>query len=115
MPEDKIIREMYTCGNFPDVVSLVIGKTLIDKLNFKFIKEINNTVKAKFDFKLPSYLLVSNFWENDLVEFVIPVILDSFKSEISDTFDIYLYKCNVEIDAFNDTSTVIIEYIRDLK
>lgn len=35
--------------------------------------------------------------------------------EASDIFDIYLYKCNVEIDNFNDTSTVIIEYIRDLK
>jgi len=113
--EDKIIREMYTCGNFPDVISLAIGKILIDKLNFKFIKEINNTVKVKFDFKLPHYLLISNFWKNDLAEFVIPIILDNFKTEVSETFDIYLYKCNVEIDTFNNTSTVFIEYIRDLK
>jgi len=115
MSTDKITYEMCKCGNFPDVISLAIGKALIDKLNFKFIKDINNTVKVKFDFNLPSYLLVSNFWKNSLAEFVIPVILENFKSEISDVFDIYLYKCNVEIDTFNNTSTVFIEYIRDLK
>ena len=115
MVVDKIIREMYAYGNFPNAISLAIGKTLIDKMNFKFIKEINNTAKIKFDFKLPPYILISNFWENSLVEFIVPIILDRFKSEVSDIFDIYLYKCNVEIDNFNDTSTVIIEYIRDLK
>ena len=109
------LETLYMSGNFPNMVSLAFAKVLFDNLDIKFIKETNNTKKLNMEFKLPNYTLVSNYWEKEVVSIMMPKIVEKLKREMSPEYNVYLHKCNIDIDEWNNKSTVILEYIRDLK